>query len=210
MSSFKNIKMTFLKQNCEKRFNKLTQDGTIDNVFPEVKACSGIEQPKFHHLDVRDHMLLTVTNTDQTAPLYNLSNDKRFVLRMAALLHDCGKLETAEFNDTRQRVMFKSHDKVGAEIAEKACMRVGMSKEQTEQVRILVKMHMRAHHMSTMLNNKLSGKATRRFLKNVGNTLPMLLALAQADGMAACGPLKPEGSDANSIPNLYKYLINFK
>ena len=192
---------------------RLDREGELDRLFPELAECRDVEQPRYHHLDVRGHSVLAAQELDGVLILnrgLEFTDTQRFLMRFAALIHDVAKPRTAEFDERRRRTMFKRHDKAGAEMAESICRRFGLTEQETEAVIILVKMHMRVHHMATMHDQgTLTKRATRKFLRDAGDNLEMLLMLGQADGRAARGELKPKNSGLAVDLNLQDYLFDF-
>lgn len=79
---------------------------------------------------------------------------------MAVLLHDVGKPLTYQEND---RITFKGHDKIGAEVALQICQRLRFSRRETERIAALVRDHLKFIQIQQMRPNKL-----KRFLREEG------------------------------------------
>ena len=115
--------------------------------------------PKMHG-NVWDHTLRVMklmSKETQNDP----DEHHRFVLMMAAFLHDIGKVHSKlgvktnilvfngkEFAETIPKVT--DHDIVGAPIAKQFCKDIGMTNIDSELVFNLVKNHMRVHRLSEM------------------------------------------------------------
>lgn len=102
------------------------------------------------------------------------------VLRLAALLHDVGKLTTRKVTP-EGRVIFHGHEAAGAEIALAACRRLRMPKRDTDHVVELVRMHM-------VSGDDVGKKAIRRWVAANGEAwVRDLILLRRADHIASGG-----------------------
>lgn len=102
----------------------------ISPAIPELAALKGFPQnTPYHCYDVLEHTACTMENVD-AKPL----------LRWAALLHDIGKPAT-HFTREDGISHFFGHARVGAELAEGICKRLGFPRRFGEQVVQLVAMH---------------------------------------------------------------------
>jgi putative nucleotidyltransferase with HDIG domain len=138
-------------------------------VLPELEALRGVEQNRFHHLDVYGHTLevldraveLTAADgreLDETSrwmaphgpavaallaePLADgLSRGE--ALRWGALLHDAAKPLTRETQLPDGRVTFIGHDVRGAELAREVLSRLRASERLRAHVAALVRNHLR-------------------------------------------------------------------
>jgi len=181
----------------------LDRAGLLDGLFPDLAAGAGVVQPSFHHLDVRGHSVLTAMNIDYLfddellAPALALPHD-RCLLRLACLLHDLGKPQAATEQDERLR--FPGHPQQGAAIADKICRRLRLSNEDRRRVTTLVDTHMRPHQLAELLaSGRLSAKATRKFLIDLGADWRHCLALARADLLATAGPAAPPDGEQKAM-----------
>ncbi|MBI3109772.1 CCA tRNA nucleotidyltransferase [Candidatus Daviesbacteria bacterium] len=133
---------------------KLREAGILQIILPELEKCFGIVQegPKHDRIyDIGEHSFLTLKLCPSKDPL----------VRLAALLHDIGKVETVA---TQQdgNVTFYNHDVVGGTIVLKIARRFNLSKKQTDKLFRLVRWH-----LFTVDENQ-TDSAIRRFIKNVG------------------------------------------
>jgi putative nucleotidyltransferase with HDIG domain len=142
--------------------------GALAVVLPEVEEMRGIEQSRFHHLDVYDHTLevldRTVAMTSPTAgadgeladtlrghreavadllaePLAD-EMTRGDALRWGALLHDVAKPVTREVHHPGGRVTFIGHDVRGAELARALLTRLRASERLRAHVAALVRHHL--------------------------------------------------------------------
>jgi poly(A) polymerase len=123
-----------------------------------------VSQRPAHSKDVYIHTLQVVQNTPA-----------RLVTRWAGLLHDIAKPRTRTIEDGK--VHFFGHEDVGAHMARDILRRLKFDREHIEAVSLLVRMHMR----SNAYTSDWTDGAVRRLMLEVGDRLPDLLDLSQAD-----------------------------
>jgi putative nucleotidyltransferase with HDIG domain len=139
-------------------------------VLPEIEAMRGVEQNRFHHLDVHGHTLAAL---DRTIELTRPSGVERGgeleraiaphgqavakllaeplademsrgeALRWGALLHDAAKPLTRELHPGVGRVSFVGHDLRGAELARAVLTRLRASERLRGHVAALARHHLR-------------------------------------------------------------------
>jgi putative nucleotidyltransferase with HDIG domain len=177
--------------------------GATDVVLPELTALRGIEQSRFHHLDVYDHsravlgeaialerdpepvfgphaqVLLDVLG----APLANeLSRGQ--ALRFGALLHDIAKPQTRAVT-AEGRVTFMGHDEAGAAVVTEILGRLRASERLAGHVAALARHHLRlgflVHEMP------LSRRAVYRYLDACAPVALDVTVLSVADRLATRG-----------------------
>jgi poly(A) polymerase len=142
--------------------------GATAAVLPELEALRGVEQNRFHHLDVYGHTLevldRTVELTDGRLAAPELGRTIRHLepqvadllaepladeltrgeaLRWGALLHDAAKPITREIRPPDGRVTFIGHDARGAELARDVLERLRTSERLRAHVAALVRHHLR-------------------------------------------------------------------
>lgn len=143
----------------------MEETGLLAAVLPEVAACVGVEQNRFHRYDVWRHSLQTVAH---------VRGD--LTLRLAALFHDVGKPSSLTVAEDGHR-RFYGHDCAGAEIAGNALRRLRYDAETVSRVTVLVRHHMRLHHLVGA-----GDAALRRLIREIGpEQVPLLVELAEAD-----------------------------
>ena len=103
----------------------------LDYVLPEISRLSGFNQLNpFHHLELLEHTLCVL---DKVEP--------RLQLRLAALFHDSGKIDTVTL-DENGIGHFYGHDSVSEDIAKSVLKRLRYSNEIIEMTSQLVRYHM--------------------------------------------------------------------
>jgi len=142
----------------------LHETGLLPFVLPELEACHGVEQNRFHAYDVFRHSIYTADAAPRERP----------VVRLAALLHDIGKPETAE--DKEGQRTFYSHQLISARKARRLMRRLRYARDEIERVE-----HLIYHHMF-YYQTEWTDSAVRRFVRTVGlEHIPDLIALRLAD-----------------------------
>jgi poly(A) polymerase len=142
--------------------------GLTAQFAPEFDAMVGVEQGKFHFLDVWHHTLLVVANT----------RPDDLILRLAALFHDIGKPAT-RFVDDDGNVRFFGHEEVGAKLTRVVMRRLKFSSAEVDAVTLLVRHHMRLASMPVF-----TPAAGRRVVRDLGEETERLLDLVEADASA--------------------------
>jgi poly(A) polymerase len=137
--------------------------GATQIVIPELDAMRGVEQSRFHHLDVYGHTLevleraiaLTVNpesilGEEQSVRVGALLSEpladgmtRGEALRWGALLHDAAKPATRSVRVLDRRVTFIGHDLQGADLTRDVLGRLRTSVRLREHVAALVRHHLR-------------------------------------------------------------------
>ena len=152
-------------------FEVMRESGILGVTCPELLEGVGMEQNKWHSLDVWKHGM---------ACMDACVGDP--VLRIAALLHDVGKPRSREFSDKTQDFTFYDHDKIGAEIALPIVTRLRFSNDERDRIVSLVRHHL-FHY------DAWSDQAVRRWIKRVGPSLVADLYLLNEADLRGKGPI---------------------
>jgi poly(A) polymerase len=191
--------------------------GLLAVLLPELMPAKGVDQPPSHHYyDVFDHSVETVTALDSMlapAPATEMGRDfrtglegfaldeyidattggqqRRVLLKLAALLHDISKPETKAVH-TDGSTHFYGHPELGATKTAAICSRLRFGNRESKFVAQLVEEHLRPTQLSND-HEPPSQRAIYRFFRDLDEAAPACLILALADGAAAQGPrLQPE------------------
>lgn len=127
-------------------------------IIPELLICIGVEQNKYHSLDVYNHLLSSLDHANKK-------------VRIAALLHDIAKPQTKDGEH------FYNHENIGATMSEEILKRLKFSKNDIDMITKLIRLHLFNY------TSEWSDSAVRRFLVKVGDnkTLENLFLLRIAD-----------------------------
>ncbi len=143
----------------------LVRSGLADHVLPEVAALTACVDPQHRHKDVYAHTLAVLDNCDADR-----------VLRLAALLHDIGKLETRRIH-ADGTVTFHHHEVVGARLARRRLQALRYDRQTVDDVAALVELHLRFHTYKMGWTDS----AVRRYVRDAGHLIDRLNALTRAD-----------------------------
>ncbi len=144
----------------------------LPRILPQLEAGKGMQQGGWHSHDVFGHGLLAAS----LAPF-------DLVTRLAALLHDVGKPAVHELRDGKPT--FIGHQDVGATMAGAALRHLRYPGEVIDAVTRLIRLHMRPIQYDPQ---GWEDKAVRRLVRDAGDQLDQLLALARADMRASHYP----------------------
>lgn len=146
--------------------------GAMKYIIPELEQTYGLIQNKYHFGDVWQHILKVVENT---------RNDLE--LRMAALLHDIGKINTRTVDDNGN-VHFYRHEIVSSEMCDTILRRLKYSNDFIRKVQVLVKNHMRCKNIGNFCE-KLKDKTLRKFQYEFGDkNFYLIMSLIHADNIS--------------------------
>ena len=98
--------------------------------IPELAACKGVTQNRDHEYDVYKHTFSVVFNCEN------------YRVKMAALFHDIGKVQTKTIDENGD-VHFYGHEDKSAEMAEVIMQRLKFSRADMDSIIKLIKFHMR-------------------------------------------------------------------
>ncbi|HEV3228553.1 MAG TPA: HDIG domain-containing protein [Solirubrobacteraceae bacterium] len=173
-------------------------------VLPELDALKGVEQNRFHHLDVHDHTLAVLAAVIELErdpePLVGAEHaeavarllrepladdlDRGAALRWGALLHDIAKPVTRGMTP-EGRVIFPGHDVEGAGTASRVLARLRASERLQTHVAALARHHLRlgflVHHQP------LSRRAIYAYLDACDPVVVDVTLLSLADRVATRG-----------------------
>lgn len=158
---------------------QLDQLGILAIVLPEVKALEGVEQNRYHHLDVLDHTLQVLDAAvdliehpefafGAAAPVVaaalgeelDAETDVALAVRWGALLHDIAKPVTRHTFDDGH-VGFPGHAQQGAETATAILSRLRCSTAVQRCVAVLVREHLRLGFL--VPDGELDPRAVHRY-----------------------------------------------
>ena len=177
--------------------------GATAVVLPELADLRGVEQSRFHHLDVYDHtraVLAAVIELERDPePVFGehadavravfaepLANElsRGQALRFAALFHDIAKPRTREVTP-EGRVTFIGHDDLGAVMAGAVLHRLRAGERLCEYVAALTRNHLRLGFL--VHETPLSRHAIYGYLRACAPVAVEVTALSVADRLATRG-----------------------
>ena len=149
--------------------------GALEILLPELTAGEQISQKGAHAYDIMHHGIAACDSASKNRPL----------VRLAALLHDIGKVQTKRVSPQGE-ITFHRHEEHSAKLAKKIMHRLKCSNEEQSTVLNLIRNHM-FHYTPDWTDG-----AVRRFINRVGlQSLDDLFALRLADQQAIHGKPRP-------------------
>jgi len=155
-----------LSDNASRGLCMLSESSLLDQFAPELQEMRGVSQDGGHAYDVWEHTLHA---------LESLPPDADLIVRLAVIFHDVGKPKTK--TRTNGRIRFYGHEDVSAEITRIVLNRLRFPKDDIARVARLVSMHMRVGEY----RSEWKDSAVKRLMRDAGDDMPDLLALALAD-----------------------------
>lgn len=164
--------------------------GLLESV-PELSLSRELEGSPYHHLDTLDHVLEVVRSVERELEEGRVGarvrEDHVLGLRLAALLHDVAKPVTR--GELEGRVLFVSHDSLGAAMVRRIGRRLGLPAVETDLTATLTALHLKIGFMGYPRTDY----PPERLAHAAGPFGEELAVLSWADRLAAQGPrLKPE------------------
>lgn len=151
----------------------LRKTGAIHYVIPELEETFDMTQNKYHFGTVWEHTM---------AVLGNLKSDC-LELRMAALLHDIGKIRVRRVED--DKVQFLKHELASADMVDELLRPLKYSNDFIEEVTFLVKNHMISKAWGYQCECMKTKKLRKlQFLCNTEHRFNQLMLLIDADNNA--------------------------
>lgn len=184
----------------------------LEVVFPEFPAMKGVEQDRFHFLDVWQHSLLALEKVEKVfqepgryfashagefsrylADGFVPGRKKKALIKLVSLFHDVGKPEKLT-RDREGRIHFYGHASAGSILMEKAARRLRLSNDEIRFLVGLVERHMALIHLSSL--DSVSRKSITRFFVRSGRDFWAHFLLFFGDSLATFGPrMTDEGMD---------------
>jgi putative nucleotidyltransferase with HDIG domain len=194
----------------------MSELGATAVVLGELEALRGVDQSRFHHLDVYGHTLEVLDRTielqedpggilgeehaaEVTALLAEPLADELTrgeALRWGALLHDAAKPLTREVRPEDGRVTFVGHDLSGAEQARGVLERLRASERLRAHVAALVRNHLRLGFL-VHEPQPLSRRAVFSYLRACSPVEVDVTLLSVADRLATRGDGAQKAIDAH-------------
>jgi putative nucleotidyltransferase with HDIG domain len=179
------IERVLVSSRLESAMRLMLRTGVLAVVMPEVAQTDGFAQKTpYHAYDLFTHLLKTAAATPPDV-----------VLRLAALLHDVGKISTQMAKP--DRMVYYGHEKKSAETAAEVMRRLRFPNRSRELASLLV-----ANHMINY-STAWSDRAVRRFATRMGSNLDSILKLAEADRRAQ----KPGRSRGRALMDLSRRIL---
>ncbi len=149
------LKKIFTSQNGNQLYSCLfilNEVGFFKVWIPELEACKGVTQNKYHEFDVYEHIMSVVKECEN------------YHVKLAALFHDIGKPST-KTTDENGDIHFYEHEDVGAVMTEEIMRRLKFCYDDIQIVVQLVEFHMRPINCGKKAIRKLKAALNFNFLR---------------------------------------------
>ncbi|MBN1551548.1 hypothetical protein JW979_08765 [bacterium] len=169
----------------ERALRTASDMGIFNMIMPEIEQLKDIQQDPIYHAEGNcfTHTILAVDKAAGIAKRDGLNNTERYVLCLAALVHDLGKYHTTTV-DNDGRIRTYGHDKAVKTDAFPLLERICSNKKTIEQVFGLAETHMQPLHL--VQADVVSDAAIRRLASKIcPSSLFDLARLVEADTMAS-------------------------
>ena len=114
-------------------FSALHEIGILKYIFPSLDKCFNHDHGPFHNENIFTHSMLCGDCISNKYP----------ILRLAAYLHDIGKVIIAHQDIETREFHFSGHSKAGAAEVQKELKHLRFSTDETKYITAIVKFHMR-------------------------------------------------------------------
>jgi len=188
------FKMLLLSPLPSAGLEELFMLGALRQLFPELYSLTlSIQDSIFHpekdnygHHTVWHHTKITIDQAKRLADKINLVEQKKLAFLLAALFHDVGKPETAqwEFKKGRMVVTNNGHDIASAKITEKIFDRFKIFSWNGYNLREIVLSLIKCHHRPSELwqnRDVITKKAFNRLAADMNGEIELLVYLDVAD-----------------------------
>ncbi len=168
--------------------------GVLHQLFPELyqltlsvqDAIFHPETDEFGHHTVWPHTIITVDQAARLVRSSALTKQKALALLLAALFHDVGKAQTAEWEHKNGRLVItnKRHDIISEKITKKIFNRMKIFSWNGYELRESVLRLIRCHHRPSELwmnREVITKKAFNRLAADVAGEIDLLIQLDVAD-----------------------------
>jgi putative nucleotidyltransferase with HDIG domain len=182
-------------------------------VLPELPELRGVEQSRYHHLDVHDHTMAVLSQAVEIerSPERHLGPhaaqadgflrgelanglSRWQALRFAAVLHDIAKPQTRDVTP-EGRITFMGHDTAGAGMAGEILTRLRASVRLRDHVAALARNHLRLGFLVHQM--PLSRRTVYHYLKATDPVGVDVTVLSVADRLATRGSRSEEAIAAH-------------
>ena len=179
--------------------NSMAELDILSEIIPDISSWGDIDQGECHTFGLLKHSLKTLEylekileDADGPFALYgkqlnvHLAKEieyginRKTMLKFAVLVHDSGKPSTLKI--LADKVTFYSHEEAGAKINAKIAADLKLGRFARGILKNITRQHMRILHLSKL--DKISIKASNRYMRDCGDELPEILLLALADTWA--------------------------
>ncbi len=170
----------------------------LEIIFPEIKPMRRIGQGPYHHLDVWQHTLETLSQFEliikgakKTPAIDDYLQEevaglrkRASLLKLACILHDIGKPKA--LRREKGKIIFHGHERIGLGLTRIISRRLKLSNDEGRVLERVVLWHLRPGYLAN--NPHPTARAIFRYFRDTGNEALAVLLLSLADQRATKGP----------------------
>lgn len=181
---------------CARTIMQMDRIRLLTAIIPELESCRHVARRYYGHNGLIKHCLSSVHQMDTIVHMRkklfgrsaghlqqhmfstDLGGIPRFILlKLAALLHDIGKPQTARMIKSRMR--FFEHEEKGAQMIRSISDRLKLSRKQSHLLQTIARAHMRPGNLACV--EVITDRAIHRFFKDYGDEAVDVLLVSLAD-----------------------------
>ena len=166
--------------NAERGIRDLQEAGLLKFVIPELEEGVGVTQNRHHIYTVFEHNVRSLGFAAQ--------KKFSFVVRLAALLHDIGKVQTKQGEGIE--ATFYNHEQAGARQARQILERLRFPKEIVGKVSHLIRYHMFVYDVGTVSEAGVRRLVRRIKPENLDESFDLRVADRLGSGVPKAVPYK--------------------
>lgn len=169
----------------------------LEIIFPEIKPMRKIGQGPYHHLDVWQHTLETLSQFElilkwakKTPQITDYLQEevaglrrRSSLLKLACILHDVGKPKA--LRREKGKIIFHGHERIGLGLTRIISRRLKLSNDEGRVLERIVLWHLRPGYLAN--NPQPTARAIFRYFRDTGNDALAVLLLSLADQRATQG-----------------------
>jgi poly(A) polymerase len=195
----------------------------LEIIFPEIKPMRRIGQGPYHHLDVWQHTLETLSQFEliikwakQKPEIFDYLQEeiaglrkRSSLLKLACILHDIGKPKA--LRREKKKIIFHGHERIGLGLTRIISRRLKLSNEEGRHLERIVLWHLRPGYLAN--NPHPTARAVFRYFRDTGSDALAVLLLSLADQRATKGPLTSADSrlrHEKTVKSLIRKLLKQK
>lgn len=190
------------------KIQKLDEEQILEQIIPEIKHMKVIGECKYHVVNAYDHSINALEEFENMLRQENFfsghlqkpitdylntnldSNLKKLqLLKLGVFLHDIGKPASRTVDNTG-RTHFKGHEKIGADIAFKLGIELGLTSQEIDLLCKYIKYHMIL--LSLFKNNDMRQDKLFEVFDILGQDTIGVMLLGYADIIATIRLIKPK------------------
>ncbi|MFZ2960105.1 MAG: HD domain-containing protein [Candidatus Ozemobacteraceae bacterium] len=175
--------------------------GVLDEFLPEFTFTRGVEQNRWHHLDVFEHTIEALEKfeamLESGLPIDGWKKIAKFLdepasgtrtfavlLKFAMILHDTGKPVCKRFDEGSNKIIFHGHEMEGARLSKIVGERLKLSSNEVSLLMKVAKNHMRP---GVIIQEGVTDRRLFRYFSETGRDGVGIALLSLADRKAAQG-----------------------